>query len=182
MLASVSAAMSTSLLPSVVIQRLPEQYLPIIHLVFANLKTWLIGIHHGVSHQHLQAYLNEFTFRFNRRFYRQGTLIFGDVEIFAYFHGGGLEIVSSSHGTIDRALALLRDDLAANEETVEGILAKFLFCNKTPYPVKQWWWQSDIYEFIDGGIWWLRLHELNKHIFLSAQRGDIFGPIPEPMP
>ena len=27
------------------------------------------GIHHGVSHQHLQAYLNEFTFRFNRRFY-----------------------------------------------------------------------------------------------------------------
>ena len=46
-----------------------EQYLPIIHLVFANLKTWLICIHHGVSHQHLQAYLNEFTFRFNRRFY-----------------------------------------------------------------------------------------------------------------
>jgi hypothetical protein len=28
-----------------------EQYLPIIHLVFANLKTWLIGTHHGVSHQ-----------------------------------------------------------------------------------------------------------------------------------
>jgi len=25
--------------------------------------------HHGVSPQHLQAYLNEFTFRFNRRFY-----------------------------------------------------------------------------------------------------------------
>ena len=46
-----------------------EQYLPIIHLVFANLKTWLIGIHHGVSHQHLRGYLNEFTFRFNRRFY-----------------------------------------------------------------------------------------------------------------
>ena len=44
-------------------------YLPIIHLVFANLKTWLNGIHHGVSHQHLKAYLNEFTFRFNRRFY-----------------------------------------------------------------------------------------------------------------
>ena len=46
-----------------------EEYLPIIHLVFANLKTWLNGTHHGVSHQHLQAYLNEFTFRFNRRFY-----------------------------------------------------------------------------------------------------------------
>ena len=46
-----------------------EEFLPIIHLVFANLKTWLNGIHHGVSQQHLQAYLNEFTFRFNRRFY-----------------------------------------------------------------------------------------------------------------
>jgi len=43
--------------------------MPIIHLVFSNLKTWLRGIHHGVSPQHLQAYLNEFTFRFNRRFY-----------------------------------------------------------------------------------------------------------------
>ena len=46
-----------------------ETFLPMIHLVFSNLKTWLRGIHHGVSPQHLQAYLNEFTFRFNRRFY-----------------------------------------------------------------------------------------------------------------
>jgi transposase-like protein len=46
-----------------------EAFLPIVHLVFSNLKTWLNGTHHGVSHQHLQAYLNEFTFRFNRRFY-----------------------------------------------------------------------------------------------------------------
>jgi transposase-like protein len=46
-----------------------EQYLPIVHLIFSNLKGWLRGCHHGVSPQHLQAYLNEFTFRFNRRFY-----------------------------------------------------------------------------------------------------------------
>lgn len=46
-----------------------ETFLPIIHLVFSNLKTWLRGIHHGVSPQYLQAYLDEFTFRFNRRFY-----------------------------------------------------------------------------------------------------------------
>lgn len=46
-----------------------EAHMPMIHLVFSNLKTWLRGIHHGVSQQHLQAYLNEFTFRFNRRFY-----------------------------------------------------------------------------------------------------------------
>lgn len=46
-----------------------EDYLPILHLVFSNLKAWLHGVHHGVRPQHLQAYLNEFTFRFNRRFY-----------------------------------------------------------------------------------------------------------------
>ena len=46
-----------------------EEFLPICHLRFSNLKTWLNGIHHGVSAKHLQAYLNEFIFRFNRRFY-----------------------------------------------------------------------------------------------------------------
>lgn len=46
-----------------------EDYLPIIHLIFSNLKAWLNGVHHGVSPGHLQAYLNEFVFRFNRRFY-----------------------------------------------------------------------------------------------------------------
>jgi len=46
-----------------------EEFLPMIHLVFANLKAWLNGVHHGVSAKHLQAYLNEYQFRFNRRFY-----------------------------------------------------------------------------------------------------------------
>ena len=46
-----------------------EAHLPLIHLVFSNLKSWLLGVHHGVGQHHLQAYLNEFTFRFNRRFY-----------------------------------------------------------------------------------------------------------------
>jgi transposase-like protein len=46
-----------------------EDFLPISHLIFSNLKSWLRGCHHGVSPQHLQAYLNEFAFRFNRRFY-----------------------------------------------------------------------------------------------------------------
>jgi len=48
---------------------LAEAHLPMIHLVFSNLKTWILGTHHGTSQQHLQAYLNEYTFRFNRRFY-----------------------------------------------------------------------------------------------------------------
>jgi transposase-like protein len=49
--------------------KVAEDYLPIVHLVFSNLKTWLQGRHHGVSAKHLQPYLNEFTFRFNRRVY-----------------------------------------------------------------------------------------------------------------
>jgi transposase-like protein len=47
--------------------KVAEDYLPIVHLIFSNLKAWLNGVHHGVGQQHLQAYLNEFTFRFNRR-------------------------------------------------------------------------------------------------------------------
>jgi transposase-like protein len=41
--------------------------LPHIHRTFSNLKSWLVGTHHGVSPKHLQAYLNEYAFRFNRR-------------------------------------------------------------------------------------------------------------------
>ena len=51
---------------------LAEAALPLIHLVFSNLKAWLLGTHHGVRYQHLQAYPNEYVFRFNRRFYPMG--------------------------------------------------------------------------------------------------------------
>lgn len=47
-----------------------EDHLPMIHVVISNLKTWILGTHHGrIEPQHLQAYLNEYVFRFNRRFY-----------------------------------------------------------------------------------------------------------------
>lgn len=42
--------------------------LPAIHLVFSLAKRWLLGTHHGaVRRKHLQCYLDEFVFRFNRR-------------------------------------------------------------------------------------------------------------------
>lgn len=44
--------------------------LAMISRVTANLKTWIDGTFHGVGKQHLQTYLTEFTFRFNRRFFR----------------------------------------------------------------------------------------------------------------
>ena len=46
-----------------------DKHLPMIHIVFGNLDAWLLGTHHGVSPVHLQGYLNEFVFRFNRRFW-----------------------------------------------------------------------------------------------------------------
>jgi hypothetical protein len=41
--------------------------LPWIHRVFANFKTWALGVYHGLRRPHLQTYLDEFVFRFNRR-------------------------------------------------------------------------------------------------------------------
>jgi transposase-like protein len=41
--------------------------LPWIHRVFANAKRWALGVYHGLRRQHLQTYLDEFVFRFNRR-------------------------------------------------------------------------------------------------------------------
>jgi hypothetical protein len=32
-----------------------------------NLKGWLRGVHHHCSDEHLQGYLNEYHFRYNRR-------------------------------------------------------------------------------------------------------------------
>jgi hypothetical protein len=41
--------------------------LPWIHQVFSNLKGWARGVYHGLRAKHLQSYLDEFVFRFNRR-------------------------------------------------------------------------------------------------------------------
>lgn len=51
--------------------------LPRVHRVAALLKRWLLGIHQGrVSREHLDDYLDEFTFRFNRRLSRHREKLF----------------------------------------------------------------------------------------------------------
>jgi transposase-like protein len=51
--------------------------MPGVHRVASLLKRWLLGTHQGrVSPEHLDAYLNEFTFRFNRRRSRRRGLLF----------------------------------------------------------------------------------------------------------
>lgn len=45
-----------------------EHLLPRVHRVISLLKRWLLGTHQGgIAQEHLDDYLNEFTFRFNRR-------------------------------------------------------------------------------------------------------------------
>jgi ISXO2-like transposase domain/Transposase zinc-ribbon domain len=41
-----------------------------IHRVFSLLKRWGLGTYHGLRRRHIDTYLNEFVFRYNRRFYR----------------------------------------------------------------------------------------------------------------
>jgi transposase-like protein len=51
--------------------------LPGVHLVASLLKRWLIGtLHYRVEQQHLPYYLDEYTFRFNRRTARSRGLLF----------------------------------------------------------------------------------------------------------
>lgn len=40
---------------------------PHVHIHIMNIKGWLRGIHHHCSKEHLQGYLDEYHFRFNRR-------------------------------------------------------------------------------------------------------------------
>jgi transposase-like protein len=56
---------------------LPKNFSPVenpdhlkwLHVVIANLKAFLNGMYHGVAKTHLQAFLDEFCYRFNRRFW-----------------------------------------------------------------------------------------------------------------
>jgi transposase-like protein len=53
--------------PHVIGKMAAHVVLPWVHRVFANLKTWALGVYHGLRKPHLQSYLDEFVFRFNRR-------------------------------------------------------------------------------------------------------------------
>ena len=57
----------------VVGKQLAHKVLPWIHRIFSNL-AWEIGVYHGLRAKHLQSYLDEFVFRFNRRRNRHSGL------------------------------------------------------------------------------------------------------------
>jgi hypothetical protein len=43
------------------------KYLPLVHMAISLAKRFILGTYHGVSRKHLQQYLDEFCFRYNRR-------------------------------------------------------------------------------------------------------------------
>lgn len=51
----------------VVAGRKAHEILPWVHRVFSNLKQWAKGVFHGLRKRHVQRYLDEFVFRWNRR-------------------------------------------------------------------------------------------------------------------
>lgn len=54
-----------------------SEALPLVHKAISLLKRWLLGTHQGaVSHEHLDYYLDEFVFRFNRRTSRSRGKLF----------------------------------------------------------------------------------------------------------
>jgi hypothetical protein len=53
--------------PHVIGKMAAHVVLPWVHRIFANLKVWALGVYHGLRRPHLQSYLDEFVFRFNRR-------------------------------------------------------------------------------------------------------------------
>jgi transposase-like protein len=65
----------------------PHELLPAVHRVASLAKRWLLGTHQGsVEQAHLQAYLDEFVFRFNRRTSRSRGLVFHRVMQLAVGH------------------------------------------------------------------------------------------------
>lgn len=54
-----------------------DEWLPRVHRVASLLKRWYYGTYHGrIEHKYFGTYLNEFTFRFNRRTSRSRGLLF----------------------------------------------------------------------------------------------------------
>ena len=56
--------------PRVVGKMAAHIVLPWSHRAFSLLKRWALGTYHGPRRKHVDTYLDEFVFRYNRRFYR----------------------------------------------------------------------------------------------------------------
>ena len=46
---------------------------PWVHVAIANAKRWILANHHDIKEEFLQFYLNEFCYKFNRRYFENAT-------------------------------------------------------------------------------------------------------------
>lgn len=46
-----------------------DEWLPWVHVVISNFKSFVLGTYHGISRRYVQEYLDEFCYRLNRRFW-----------------------------------------------------------------------------------------------------------------
>jgi hypothetical protein len=47
---------------------LVDEWLPWVHVIISNFKSYVLGTYHGISGHYVQEYLDEFCYRLNRRF------------------------------------------------------------------------------------------------------------------
>jgi transposase-like protein len=87
---------------------------PLADRAIGNLQQWLIGTHHRVSRAQLQAYLDEFVFRHNRR--KQ------PMAAFQTLLGLGTARTPTSYASIRNALDLSNLPLQAQPPTYGGVL------------------------------------------------------------
>jgi hypothetical protein len=48
-----------------------SEWLPWVHVVISNFKSYILGTYHRVSGRYMQEYLDEFCYRLNRRFWEE---------------------------------------------------------------------------------------------------------------
>ena len=77
--------------------------LPWIHRAFSLMKRWSLGTYHGLRRKHVDTYLNEFVFRYNRRFHRHVSF----------------EALRSPHITSRRAIGI-----SSNETILASVLKR----------------------------------------------------------
>ena len=113
-----------------------SELLPHVHRVAALLKRWLIGTHQGaVSREHLDYYLDEYTFRFNRRRSRHRGKLFYRLVQQAAIEGDPLppgQVWAITPGSTDTGTGLCRIEVTAGPGSGVRILNQ-----PTPPPFRE---------------------------------------------
>ncbi|MFK0335617.1 IS1595 family transposase [Rhizobium sp. NPDC090275] len=135
-----------------------------IHIVFANVKRWAMGTFHGFREKHLDAYLNEFVFRWNRRRYFRTSM------------DAMLGIGRSVGPTTWRSI--VGDTRQWKQDHIEQIMKMLRPSKRKIVTDLAKYYRVSRVEVMENLAWWVdRLAEEDKSAFLSF-KWDIEG-VPE---